>query len=507
MATTDTPQSETQNGITITDVGPNQSVTIPLPAEGGVTVLRGRNDIGKSEALKAVGALAGRKDKLSVRQDAPLGTKGRVVGGGVELSVTGSTRRKGQAEFLVLDGRLSMADLVDPGVKDPEAADAKRIKALLSLADASADARLFYNLVGGVDAMEHLLPPDALEDADMVTIAARVKRALETKARGAEGQSDHQRGKAKGLRESVGEIHLNVESDSAVLQAALEKAIGADSALKQQRETAETASRTARESRVRMELAESDYKGPTAEEAQVIHDNQHVKCSNALDRADKLREELLEAEEALEHSHSALREAGRAIEAAQDHEKLVTLCRETIESADNVPDPTDEQLTETDAHVVAAREAVEQGALIRQAEANIARAREAEIKATFHEIQALQLRESAKGTDEVLSEIVATLGCPLRVRGGRLVVDSDGREKFYGELSAGARWKLALDIGIDAVGEHGLLPIPQGAWEGLDPVNRRLIAEHVSGRRVNIITAECSESETVEAEVFASPTS
>ena len=54
--------------IELEDIGPIENLRIPLPSAGGVVLLRGRNDIGKSEALKAVDALVsgrGEVEKLS----------------------------------------------------------------------------------------------------------------------------------------------------------------------------------------------------------------------------------------------------------------------------------------------------------------------------------------------------------------------------------------------------------------------------------------------------------
>jgi L-lactate utilization protein LutC len=59
----------------------------------------------------------------------------------------------------------------------------------------------------------------------------------------------------------------------------------------------------------------------------------------------------------------------------------------------------------------------------------------------------------------------------------------------------GERWRIALEIVIAAVGEGGLLVIPQEAWEGLDPQNREAIAQQAKSARVVILTAECADSE------------
>ena len=103
------------------------------------------------------------------------------------------------------------------------------------------------------------------------------------------------------------------------------------------------------------------------------------------------------------------------------------------------------------------------------------------------------LREAGKRIDDVLSEQIAKLGSPIRVKAGRLVLNTIRGETFFAELSEGERWKMSLDIAIEAVGPGGLLSIPQEAYESLDPINRHLIGEHVTGRGVVILTAEATD--------------
>ena len=114
--------------------------------------------------------------------------------------------------------------------------------------------------------------------------------------------------------------------------------------------------------------------------------------------------------------------------------------------------------------------------------------------------EAKDLREKAKQTDEVLSEIVGEIpSCPLRVIDGRLVTDTERGATFYSDLSAGERWRIALDIAIQAVGTGGLLVIPQEAWEGLDPANRAAIDAQAKGAQVVVLTAECSADDGIVA--------
>ena len=118
---------------TLKNIGPLETLTFPIPEAGGVVVFHGRNGSGKSTALRAIDTTVSGKGKVSVR-DGTL--KGEIDAFGVRVSLARSIRRTGEAEVVSLEGRFSVADLVDPGMKDPDAADAKRIKALVQLSGA-----------------------------------------------------------------------------------------------------------------------------------------------------------------------------------------------------------------------------------------------------------------------------------------------------------------------------------------------------------------------------------
>ena len=94
------------------------------------------------------------------------------------------------------------------------------------------------------------------------------------------------------------------------------------------------------------------------------------------------------------------------------------------------------------------------------------------------------------------------LGTPLRVEAGRLVLDTKRGNTYFDDLSAGERSKIAVDIGIDAVGANGVLTLSQEIFEGLDPINRDMLAKHAESREVVILTAEASDDEEITAEVY-----
>jgi len=98
------------------------------------------------------------------------------------------------------------------------------------------------------------------------------------------------------------------------------------------------------------------------------------------------------------------------------------------------------------------------------------------------------LRKDAETVDTALASLVA---CPdLSVVDGRLVTETVRGITPFGELSEGERWALALRIAAEQVGEHGLIVVPQEAWEGLDADNRTAIDTLARELRVVVLTAE-----------------
>jgi energy-coupling factor transporter ATP-binding protein EcfA2 len=484
--------------ITLSNVGPVKRLSLEIPEPGGLCVLRGRNGSGKSKTLEAVETALTGRGKVEVR-DGEL--RGEVEAFGVKLTVGRSTRRSGELVVESLDGKLSVSDLIDPGLKSPEAADARRIKALVALANVLPSAELFYPLVGGREEFEKLIGTAALASEDLVTMAERIKRDLEAKARTEESQAEHAEGRARGAREAAAGVDLRAADDATVLQRELEAAIRDESSLVAQAEAAQKAALAAKLARDQMEDAESRYDGPSLQEAR---DMESVAQQNEAQAAARVRE----AEEALraarEWHETTKRTYAHAVQHrknAEQHEALVQQWREQIAASIPVA-PTPEQLTQAGLRVQQARQAVEVGALVRKARQHLAEADKHAEAARLHRQRAEELRTAAHGIDDVLSDVIARSGSPLRVEHGRLVLTTRRGNTYYHDLSAGERARIAIDIGIEAVGEHGVLTLSQEIFEGLDPLNREALAKHAVERGVVILTAEASDDEEVTAEVY-----
>src|SRR5690349_14834315 len=97
-----------------------ERVVLPFPEKGGVVVLRGLNGTGKTSALDTLQNAITKRGRFNIRR----GAEGASFQGlGLSIHCQRSTRRKGELEVLALEGKLSIDELVDPGLKDLEAAD------------------------------------------------------------------------------------------------------------------------------------------------------------------------------------------------------------------------------------------------------------------------------------------------------------------------------------------------------------------------------------------------
>lgn len=469
--------------IEIKNIGPIASVTIPVPEAGGVVVLTGRNGSGKSHALEAVSAATTGKGKPPLKDMAKSGT---VSVPGVTMTVARSVRRQGELQVETLEGRLSIADLVDPGFVDPERADAKRIKALVGLSKADIS-----------DGDLHGFPENLTKDLsldDPVAAMAELRKRLNIGANEYEKLSAKDESAAAGILESLAG-DLDTPIDPAAAQERVTAAIRAMDALRKQSELAEAA-------KVRIEAARGRL-----EEIHVIDVDDALRDAAIFEEATARKKAIAmrlkgEYETALTDYKVSVVDRDMAVAKAKDAQTQAKLrdelTKQILEA--HVEPPSPDALSAATVELEAAKEsqakAAQQQVMAQQRE----RADALSISAQEYADEAKELREKARETDKVLSEIVSEIpACPLRVIDGRLVTDTKRGATFYSDLSAGERWRIALDIAIQAVGTGGLLVIPQEAWEGLDPANRSAIDAQAKAAKVVVLTAECSADDGIVA--------
>lgn len=462
--------------ISIKNIGPIAAISLPVPENGGVVVLTGRNGSGKSTALEAVSAAVSGKGKPPLKD---LAERGEVVAGGVKLTVGRNVRRAGELEVARLEGRLSVADLVEPGISDPVRADATRIKALVGLSGAAL----------GKDELFGFQPEmlDGLDLSDPVSAMAELKRRLDIGAREYEKLSKAEGDKAAAMLAQAG------DSDSAHdVNSAMEAVMSATRAIDQimaQKAAADAAKIRAEQTRERLAMLPAvDIGSVEEEEARTS-----AKVESFREKAQSLKAAYNAAVDEFKEACAKLDLDRERLKSARDSAELRgQLERALLESAQIEPDATEiesaqERLADANVALDAAQRAKMASDLRRQ---GIEKAEEADRLSE----ESVSLRRKAKQTDEVLSEIVAAIpGCPLKVSDGRLVISTGRGPTLFGELSHGERWRVALDIAIGSVGAGGLLAIPQEAWEGLDSDNRAAVASAAKAGDVLVITAECDD--------------
>ncbi len=471
---------------------PNFKGTLP-PA--GVYVFKGRNGSGKTTLLNAVGTAMGGADPVPVRDRAE---KARLQFGEVTMTVGARRSIKGELSVVGLSGRFSIADLVDPGIAKPESADAARIKALVSIAQVEPSLEHFAGLVpGGLPELEKLVSKPG-ENDDLVAIAARVKRDLEAKARAAADAATHAEGHAAGCREAIKGVDLLGPCSEIVLDADLVKATTENGALVAKAKERTAALSLAAEARKQLEAApacdlEAAWEELEAKNQERIDaDRMRSMAKAEMDGAAIKYKERCDAATAAVTAFAAAERAAIAIKSQQ---AALDGWRKSIEAAEAIEPVSDELLEASLKRAMKASQAVKDGETIRRAiQQDNTRQRHEKDATAWREV-AEGLRESAKRTDDVLSSVVAKTGTKLRVEAGRLKLDTPRGPTLFAELSAGEKYRLAIDLAVDAVGAAGLLHLPQEAWEGLDPVNRDAIHDHAKLRGVRILTAEADGGE------------
>ncbi len=487
----------------IRNIGPIERILIPVPADGGVIVFRGKNGVGKTHALQAIDrTLSGRGDRLPIR-DGQL--KAVVEGWGVKLTIGKSTSRIGEAEVHSLEGKLDVSAVVDPGIKDPEKADAQRIRALVALVGAAPDPALFLPLFGSQANFDRIVNPSSLTHSDLVALAGAIKRDLEAASRKAAAEATNAEARADAARKAAEGVDLEAPTDAKALQGELEAAIGEKSRLEASGAAAVTALRHAEAAKTALARATATYKGQTIDDA-------HAALENAKVEADAACKAVGEAERALQAARARSSEASAkrdqcviSLEAAHHHVNLTAEWQEQIDAAANVFPINPGDLVRAASAVDQCRQRVETGAVVRRAKAQLAEAEQFDRAKATHSAEAEALRDAARAVDNVLSDVVSRAGVPLRVEpvnlALRLTTETNRGRTCFGELSDGERWRIALDIAIKAVGAGGELTIGQAGWQDLDSANRAAIAERAREAGVLIYTAQADEGE-LRAEIF-----
>jgi len=481
--------------IEIENIGPVERASIPL-RPGHVTVLTGSNGAGKSETLAAVTALAVGGTSLEARD----GTEGGSVSGlGITIKVgrKGQNRRTGELEVLAVEDGFDLSKFVDPGLKDPVAADKQRIKTLATLLGVKVTVEAVKGLIGSGDLYEQNVTDKTAKLAAVSAVSAvdfvdGVKRDLEFGAREIETEAARAEQDAVTLEGTLAGVDLTAESDGDVLTKRWTEAAQNSARLREQGRLAVEAARIAEDARAVVESGEV----VTVEQRQNAFEEYHAKWSEA-------RIRLIAAEKAQDEALATERGCRRDLEELERLLKDANVRRERLDAAKaklvpSVVPPTEAELDAASVAEIAAETAVIAGAKIRDGKATMERATRARIKASSLGCDAVVIRDAAAKVVWLLAGPINAVGCGVQITNdGRLVVQGHRRGQcFMSDLSPGERWSICMKLAASvfkSAGVPALLAVPQEAFESLDSWNRKIFHDAVAESGMMVVTALASQ--------------
>jgi len=485
--------------IVLKDCGPVAHLEIPV--QPGATILRGTSDLGKSETLKAISRLAGGDDDVTCREGA---ARGSVEGFGVKLGLTKTTRRTGQLEVLAVEEGFGLGTLIDgDGLKQPERADAARIKALLRISGVKADPAAFHSIMpGGKDEFDKLVPRDALETDDVVELARRIKAAMDSQARALEKQADTEEGKAQAYRNAGDGLDLNASTDAASLQRDHTEAVQDYATIKAEWDAWHNAQEAAKAAREK--LAAATGGGKTVAEYQAEEETKKTAYNAAIERVKQLRADLLLAESESKAAYESHAAAKNQVESARQTAAATAGWQEAIDAAAGVKCPQAETVEAMKRMVDAAQKAIEDAGVIREAQRKVGLAKEHTAEAEKLRDKAKSLRNAGRETDAVMSALVASPY--LKVYGGRLVTEVEGRgQVLFHDRSDGTRTRIACMEKLHRIREINsdqlaLIPIGQRQFGDLSPAARKELIQWAYDNNACIVSAVVDDSPELTAE-------
>ena len=458
---------------------------------GTVTVFNGPNGVGKSTALDTIRSAVARKNVADLEP-----TDGERAGvaefDGVTIKVGRTVRfdGKGEPTCVLIEGGDDVAAFIDPGVKDPVAADRKRLERLCSIVGAELSPVEIRQFVGAElwDDWQASAGKDKSEG--YVETVRRLKRWMEEQARAIETKIANCTGEIDG----IGALPA-VGSDAPSAAGSLE-ALRAELSESHKRCQQVIARRDAGRAAASLMQSQASFATPETYDDEISSFKDLIKASQteieAIERKlAVLRNEKSGFEESLRLAESLRHAAVQAQQANAD------LQRKISEMA------TDSDVREAEAAVQSAQDAVTAATIASQNAADIARKRQrlAELKSQREklEAQAVQCREKASSALNLMQNVVKGLKDWSISEDLRLCVRTDrSKQEAFADLSPGLKAVRALELSCaKAVGDgrSKLVVCPQTVWESLDGSNKELVRQWVADRNLIMVAAECRQTD------------
>lgn len=491
-----------RKAIDIESVGPIEKLTIPIPEGGGVVVLKGPNGSGKSHAISSVESLYSKGIRKSLR-NSDGSPSGRISGLGVTVRLGRSNTAKGELVCESLDGRIDPSQLVDPGLKDPIAADARRLATLVRLSGVEVRLSDFEATLGDV-AREINLP--SLFDEDGIVFADRVRRKLHESALDLERRAEKSTNAAIAIEQTFADVDLSGADESVDLSAEYDAALEAVAAAKSQRQ--QQLRQVEQYNEAKLLLEDNSKKAVSVLDAkESLHaaesqlSSAELNCSELERQVSELQKKLVESQLLVSKCLVARDRAIEVLSIAERQQKQLQEWRQVVEKGAVEP-ISEAAIAELEAARSEARRRLEQREVVRRATEKKAEAESKREIALEQLKKSKRYRDLARSSDSVLEQALSVAGfTALRVHHGRLCVESDRGLEPFSDLSHGERWRLALDLAASGLPAGSVLPVAQEAFESLDPENQRYINQLARERGLVIVTAEACGGE-LRAEVM-----
>lgn len=503
-------QQNANRTIKITQRGIISNLEIPVPPAGygGVVLLRGRNGSGKSTALAIIESILKGGSAAGLKRGA---VKGSTEGLGVHINVGARITRRGQLEVTGFAGAENITKFVDPKIKDPEAADAERIRQLLRIANAKISADEWAKAFG--DEVREVVKNDPVESATAVA------RFLQAKAREAEQEAaKHEGAAAMAKHQAAATLSYTLlpdGSDSGFAEKTVDDLRKMLGDCNRERETAivekrnaelevsakEAAAEEARKAAEQLKAEEAKSTGNAAEvKAQVATINLNIDM--AMERLDEIRSQLAEQEELVNLLGQQRTQLLRDLDAIEAHQKSLAGLREKIAAGSGDVDRArlnlaTENCKSKEQAAIRVDHEIRRREFVRQAEDELAAKETAAEGAKFY-------RQKADEVDNVLAEAVKGIASGVRISKGRLwAKNTAGEDVYVAELSPGECTSLAIEIAANSANGGQMGGLEQEAWESLDPENRQKVIDKMIDKGILLFTA-VADSGPLRAEILAS---
>jgi hypothetical protein len=473
--------------IEIENVGPIERARFQVPEHGGVLMATGGNGVGKTHILDSVNRLVSGQGEITVRDGA---SEAVIRGLGVTIHVARRPTQTGECDFFGLEGP-DPSVLVDPHIKKREAAHAERVRALCKLSRAEFVRTDFVSLAASVEEFERIVKPSSLDQGDLPSIAAAIKRDFEAAARIYKGQAENLLIEAKGIAANTEDVpetespnEEELRRELAVASSALGELLGRQTQADQLRKAAASARQTLDSYGDKGTAAA----GQEAEDALEAAKLAVVDARGAVEHHDAfltdLRKQLAAAEAVMVERKAQLREAekaelaaGGAVEQAfadfQRRKQLAQAVKDA-ESAATVDQGEIDALTQRQTSVSTA---LNRAGVVCRAIRQRAQARELSEQAGLAMEQELRLREAARGCERVLTTALAkVLPEGMFIENGFVMVHTDRGAENFDELSEGERWDRAVRIGAASIRPPGILVCREGGWRSMQPSTQVRVA-------------------------------